>query len=158
LSSLANLPIKQGIAVTGSVDQHGRVQPVGGVQYKIEGFFDVCQARGLTGDQGVMIPASNVRNLMLREDVVEACAQGKFHIWAIDTIDAGLELLTGVRAGRRGKSGKFTRDSVHARVEARLKSIADDLDGGRREREDEKLEEKDEKNGEEARSRRRQSK
>ncbi|HEY4724117.1 MAG TPA: S16 family serine protease, partial [Anaerolineae bacterium] len=161
LSSLANLPIKQGIAVTGSVDQHGRVQPVGGVQYKIEGFFDVCQARGLTGNQGVMIPASNVRNLMLREDVVEACAQGKFHIWAVDTIDAGLELLTGVKAGRRSKSGKFTRDSVHARIEARLKSIADELDGSRKEREDEKPEEKDEKNeknGEETRSRRRQRK
>jgi predicted ATP-dependent protease len=161
LSSLANLPIKQGIAVTGSVDQHGQVQPVGGVQYKIEGFFDVCQARGLTGNQGVMIPASNVRNLMLREDVVEACAQGKFHIWAVDTIDAGLKLLTGVKAGRRGKGGKFTRDSVHARVEARLKSIADDLDGSRKEREDEMGEEKDEKNennSEETRNRRRQRK
>ena len=131
LSSLADLPIKQSIAVTGSVDQRGRVQPVGGVQYKVEGFFDVCRARGLTGDQGVMIPTDNVRNLMLRDDVVDACRQGSFHVWAIRTIDEGLELLTGVKAGRRGKTGKFPEGSLHARVEARLKAIADELDGGK---------------------------
>jgi lon-related putative ATP-dependent protease len=159
LSALAELPIKQGIAVTGSVDQQGRAQPVGGVQYKIEGFFDVCQARGLTGEQGVMIPASNVRHLMLRDDVVEACRQGQFHIWAVSTIDEGLELLTGVKAGRRGKNGEFTRESVHARVAAKLKAIADQLDGGRKEREEESEEKEHEKKKEdETKTRRRKKK
>ncbi len=153
LSALADLPIKQGIAVTGSVDQQGRVQPVGGVQYKIEGYFDICRAHGLTGEQGVMIPAGNVRNLMLREDVVTACREGKFHIWAVNTIDDGLELLTGVRAGRRSKSGEFTGKSVHARVAAKLKSIADQLDGGRKEREEPDDEQK--KKDEETKARRR---
>ena len=158
LSALADLPIKQGIAVTGSVDQQGRVQPVGGVQYKIEGYFDICQARGLTGEQGVMIPASNVKNLMLREDVVAACREGKFHIWAVNTIDEGLELLTGVKAGRRGKSGEFTGNSVHARVAAKLKSIADQLDGGRKEREEPDDEKKKKEEETKARRRRRSEK
>jgi lon-related putative ATP-dependent protease len=160
LSALAELPIKQGIAVTGSVDQQGRVQPVGGVQYKIEGFFDICLARGLTGEQGVMIPASNVRHLMLREDVVEACRQRLFHIWAVNTIDEGLELLTGVKAGRRNQTGAFTRDSVHARVAAKLKSIAEQLDGTRKEREEEFAEKEDEtkKKEDETKARRRKKK
>ena len=156
LSALAELPIKQGIAVTGSVDQMGRVQPVGGVQHKIEGFFDICEARGLTGDQGVLIPASNIKNLMLREDVVEACRQGQFHVWAINTIDEGLELLTGVKAGRRGKYGQFTRNSVHARVAERLKQLSDQLDGGRKERDDEQ--EAPEKKEEETQGRRKRKK
>jgi predicted ATP-dependent protease len=157
LSALADLPIKQGIAVTGSVDQQGRVQPVGGVQYKIEGFFDVCQARGLTGEQGAMIPAANVKNLMLREDVVAACRAGKFHIWAVSSIDEGLELLTGVKAGRRGKRGDFTKDSVHARVAAKLKSIADQLEGAHKDREEPDEEEK-KKSEEPTRARRRRKK
>jgi Lon-like ATP-dependent protease len=126
------LPIKQGIGVTGSVDQQGRVQPIGGAQSKIEGFFDVCVAQGLTGDQGVMIPAANVHNLMLRDDVIAACQRGEFHIWAVNTIDEGLELLTGVKAGKRGKSGRFPKDSIHARVEARMKSISEGLDGAKK--------------------------
>jgi predicted ATP-dependent protease len=158
LSALADLPIKQGIAVTGSVDQQGRVQPVGGVQYKIEGYFDICQARGLTGAQGVMIPASNVKNLMLREDVVAACRAGKFHLWAVSSIDEGLELLTGVKAGRRGKRGNFTKDSVHARVAEKLKSIAEQLDGGRKDREEPGDEEKKKKEEEETKTRRRRKK
>ena len=158
LSALAELPIQQGIAVTGSVDQQGRVQPVGGVQYKIEGFFDVCQARGLTGEQGVMIPASNVRHLMLREVVVEACRQGQFHVWAVNTIDEGVEVLTGVKAGRQGKRGEFTRGSVHARVAAKLKTIADQLDGGRKEREEEPEEKELEKEEGESKNRRRKKK
>jgi len=158
LSALAELPIQQGIAVTGSVDQRGRVQPVGGVQYKIEGFFDVCQARGLTGEQGVMIPASNVRHLMLREDVVEACRQGQFHVWAVNSIDQGLEVLTGVKAGRRGKRGEFTRDSVHARVAAKLKAIAEQLDGGHKEREEEPEEREHEKKEEDGTKIRRRKK
>ena len=131
LSALADLPIQQGIAVTGSVDQQGRLQPVGGVSHKIEGFYDICQARGLTGEQGVIIPASNIRNLMLRQDVVAACRAGQFYVWAVETIDEGIELLTGVKAGQRGKSGRFTKDSVHARVAARLKAISEQLDGKR---------------------------
>ncbi len=158
LSALADLPIKQGVAVTGSVDQQGRVQPVGGVQYKIEGYFDICQARGLTGEQGVMIPAANVKNLMLREDVVAACREGQFHIWAVGTIDEGLELLTGVKAGRRGKRGEFTKNSVHARVAAKLKSIAEQLDGGRKDREEPGDEEKKKKEEEETKTRRRRKK
>ena len=159
LSALADLPIKQGIAVTGSVDQMGRVQPVGGVQQKIEGFFDICQARGLTGEQGVMIPATNRKHLMLREDVVEACRQGQFHVWAVGTIDEGLELLTGVKAGRRGKSGQFTRNSVHARVAARLKQLSEQLDGGRKDRDEESDEpDKKEKEQEETRGRRKRKK
>ncbi len=157
LSALAELPIKQGIAVTGSVDQQGRVQPVGGVQYKVEGFFDVCAGRGLTGEQGVMIPASNIKNLMLREDVVEACRSGRFHIWAVNTIDEGLELLTGVKAGRRNQRGAFTPNSVHARVAAKLKSIADQLEGGHKDH-DEEPDEKEKKDEQETRPRRRRKK
>ncbi len=153
LSALAGLPIKQGIAVTGSVDQQGRVQPVGGVSHKIEGFFDICRAHGLTGKQGVVIPVGNVRNLMLREDVREACREGKFHIWAVETIDEGIELLTGVKAGRQGKNDSFTKDSVHARVAARLKSIADQLDG-KKEREEEAEDRSKKKEREEAKRRR----
>ncbi len=154
LSALAELPIRQDIAVTGSVDQQGRTQPVGAVQTKIEGFYDICKARGLTGHQGVMIPATNVRNLMLRDDVVVACETGWFNIWAVETIDEGLELLTGVKAGRRGKNGHFPHDSVHGRIEAKLRAISDGLDGGRKERDTEKGEEK-KKDEAEARSRRR---
>jgi predicted ATP-dependent protease len=113
----------------------------------------------LTGEQGVMIPASNVKNLMLREDVVAACRAGKFHIWAVDTIDEGLELLTGVKAGRRGKHGEFTRNSVHARAAAKLKLIAEQLDGGRKGREepgDEEQKKKEEE--EETKTRRRKRK
>jgi predicted ATP-dependent protease len=141
LSSLANLPIKQNVAVTGAVDQHGRVMPIGGAQYKIEGFFDICSAHGLTGDQGVMIPFINVRNLMLREDVIEACRQKKFHVWAVKTIDEGLEFLTGVPAGHRNSRGTFPKGSVHDRVQMRLKAIAELLDGREKDyRENEKPE------------------
>ena len=159
LSALADLPIKQGIAVTGSVDQQGRVQPIGGASAKIEGFFDVCAARGLTGQQGVMIPGSNVRHLMLREDVLAACKNGQFHVWAVDTIDEGLEVLTGVKAGKRSKAGHFPKDSVHARVEAKMKATAEGLDGGKREHDEELLDEqKKKKDEEETRARRRRKK
>ena len=127
-SSLSGLPIKQSIAVTGSVNQRGQVQPIGGAQFKIEGFFKACQARGLTGDQGVIIPQQNVKDLMLRPEVIQACVEGKFHIWAIQTIDEGIELLTGVPAGQRDESGKFPEGTVHARVEARLKALAEGIE------------------------------
>ncbi len=130
LSVLANVPIRQGIAVTGSVDQQGRVQPVGGVNHKIEGFFRVCRERGLTGDQGVIIPAANVRNLMLDPEVVQAVAEGKFHIYPITTVDEGIELLTGIPAGTRDESGQFPEGTLHARVLARLKELAEKLEKG----------------------------
>jgi lon-related putative ATP-dependent protease len=123
LSALSGLPIKQSIAVTGSVNQHGEVQAIGGVNEKIEGFFDVCNARGLTGAEGVLIPASNVKHLMLRKDVVEAAEAGRFHVWAVKSVDEGIELLTGVPAGARDAAGKFPEGSVNARVEARIVAL-----------------------------------
>ncbi len=124
LSALAAAPIKQSLAVTGSVNQHGQVQAIGGVNEKIEGFFDVCRANGLTKDQGVIIPAANVKHLMLREDVVEAASRGEFHVYAIDTVDDALELLTGVPAGLADAEGAFLPESVNGRVAARLHELS----------------------------------
>ena len=112
LSRLADLPIKQGIAVTGSVNQKGQVQAIGGVNEKVEGFIYVCQAKGLTGGQGVMIPAANAQNLMLREEVVQAVSEGRFHVYSVSTIDEGIEVLTGVKAGAKGADGSFEEESV----------------------------------------------
>ncbi len=126
LSALSGAPLRQSLAVTGSVNQNGDVQAIGGVNEKIEGFFDICKARKLTGDQGVLIPASNVDNLMLRHDVVNAARDGNFRIIPIRTIDEGMEALTGETAGRRARKGSgFTADSINARVEARLRDFAD---------------------------------
>jgi len=125
LSALADAPLRQDIAVTGSIDQNGRIQAIGGVNEKIEGFFDICSARGLTGSQGVMIPAANAKHLMLREDVVEACRAGKFAVYPIATADQGIALLTGLNAGERGDDGAFPADSVNGRVEARLLAFAE---------------------------------
>jgi lon-related putative ATP-dependent protease len=127
LSAIADLPIKQGIAVTGSVNQKGQVQAIGGVNEKIEGFFEVCKALGLTGEQGVIIPASNAENLMLKESVVAEVQEGKFHLWSIDAIDEGIEILTGVKAGRRSPEGGFEEGGVFARVDARLQELAERL-------------------------------
>lgn len=124
ISSLAELPINQALAVTGSVNQHGRVQPIGGVNEKIEGFFDVCQAIGLTGTQGVIIPSANLKNLMLRQTVVDAARAGGFRVYAVDTVDDALELLTGIPAGERTEAGEFPETSVNGRVENRLKEFA----------------------------------
>ncbi|MFZ5541843.1 MAG: Lon protease family protein [Pseudomonadota bacterium] len=124
LSALAELPLRQDLALTGSVNQAGEVQAIGGVNEKIEGFFDLCAARGLTGTQGVLIPASNVQHLMLRADVIEACAAGRFAVWPVRTVDEAITLLTGVAAGERGADGAFTPGSVNARVEARLREFA----------------------------------
>ena len=124
LSGLSGLPIRQGLAVTGSVNQKGQVQAIGGVNEKIEGYFEICRSKGLTGDQGVLIPAANVTHLMLREEVVEAVAAGRFHIYAVSTIDEGIELLTGVPAGARRADGSFDEGSVHARVDQRLRQLA----------------------------------
>ncbi|MGB6853117.1 MAG: ATP-binding protein, partial [Thermoanaerobaculia bacterium] len=124
LSAISGVPIKQTFAVTGSVNQRGEVQAIGGANEKIEGFFDVCMARGLDGEQGVLIPASNVKHLMLREDVVDAVAQGKFHIYAVETVDQGIEILTGRRAGERDDEGVYPDDSINRLVEDRLIELA----------------------------------
>ena len=125
LSALAEVPIKQSLAVTGSVNQQGEVQAIGGVNEKIEGFFDICRARGLNEEQGVLIPKSNVQHLMLREDVVEAVKNGQFAIYAVDTIDEGIEILTGVKAGERGPDGRFPAGTVNRLVEDKLRSFAE---------------------------------
>jgi predicted ATP-dependent protease len=125
LSALSGLPIRQGLAVTGSVNQTGEVQAIGGVNEKIEGFFETCAARGLSGDQGVLIPQSNVDHLMLRSDVVEAARAGQFKVIPVRTIDEGIEILTGRRAGVRAADGVFQDDTVNALVEARLRGFAE---------------------------------
>jgi lon-related putative ATP-dependent protease len=126
LSALSEVPIKQGLAVTGSVNQKGEVQAIGGVNEKIEGFFDVCKAKGLTGEQGVLIPASNVCNLMLRKEIVDAVQAGQFHIWSVDTIEDGIEVLTGFPAGRK-EDGSFDSDGIFGRVDHRLKIMAEEM-------------------------------
>jgi predicted ATP-dependent protease len=127
LSSLSGIPIKQGIAVTGSVNQNGQIQPIGGVNQKIQGFYDLCKVQGFTGDQGVMIPAQNARNLMLRNDVVEAVADGRFHIYAVHTIDEGIGILTGVPAGERDESNAYKKGTINFLVENRLQEFAEGL-------------------------------
>ena len=127
LSALSGLPIKQSLAVTGSVNQKGEVQAIGGVNEKIEGFFEVCKAKGFTGQHGVMIPASNVQNLMLKEEVVDAVKAGKFHIHSIKTIDEGIEVLTGTKAGERRKDNTFEEGTVNFMVDKQLKSMAEKL-------------------------------
>jgi predicted ATP-dependent protease len=121
---MSDLPLRQDIAVTGSMNQRGDIQAIGGVNEKIEGFFDTCRIAGLTGTQGVMIPHANVEDLMLREDVIEAVKDGKFHIWPVARVEEGVELLTGVRAGCRNGAGKFEGDSVFGRVDERLREMA----------------------------------
>src|SRR5271168_2438850 len=125
LSALSDLPIRQDLSVTGSVNQKGDVQPIGGVNQKIEGFYDVCRIKGFTGTQGVLIPAENVDDLMLRDEVIDAVAKGKFHIYPIGTIEQGIEILTGVSAGKRTSSGKFEVGTVFGKVDARLQTMAD---------------------------------
>jgi predicted ATP-dependent protease len=125
LSAISGLPIRQSLAVTGSVNQLGQVQAIGGVNEKIEGFFDVCEARGLTGDQGVLIPTSNVKNLMLRADVIEAVAAGRFYVYPVETIDQGMELLTGMPAGERDERGEYPHGSANALVESRLADLTE---------------------------------
>jgi predicted ATP-dependent protease len=127
LSAIAEVPLKQNLAVTGSVNQKGDVQAIGGVNYKIEGFYDVCKERGLTGDQGVLIPESNVTHLMLRPDVVEAIEAGEFHVFPIKHIDQGIELMTGVEAGEMDEEGNYPEESINERVSRRLQKMAERL-------------------------------
>jgi lon-related putative ATP-dependent protease len=129
LSSLSEVPIKQSIAITGSVNQKGEIQPIGGVNHKIEGFFQVCSAKGLSGDQGVLIPQQNLRNLMLREEVIEAVRRGQFHIYAVKTIDEGMEVLSGVEAGERKEDGTYPEGSINFLVNKRLTEMAGRLKG-----------------------------
>ncbi len=124
LSALSELPIRQELAVTGSVNQLGDIQPIGGVNQKIEGFYDVCRHKGLTGKQGVLIPAENVDDLMLRDDVVQAVSKGEFQIYPVGTVEQGIEILLGVNAGKRNAAGKFTPGSVFAKVDERLHQMA----------------------------------
>ncbi len=143
-SHLSGLPIKQGIAVTGSVNQRGEVQPIGGVNEKIEGFFDVCKVKELTGDQGVIIPHQNVKNLGLKQEVVDAVAEGRFHIYPIRSIDEGLKILTGVEAGELLPDGTYPPGSVHGEADARLGELYQEMRRGRRRAEREEEEEEEE--------------
>ena len=127
LSALSGIPIKQGTAVTGSVNQKGEVQAIGGVNEKIEGFYEVCKAKGFTGEQGVLIPESNVQNLMLKEEVVEAVRERKFHIYPVKTIDQGIEILTGAKAGARRPDGTFKEGAINYEVDKQLKAMAERL-------------------------------
>jgi predicted ATP-dependent protease len=125
LSALSGLPLNQGIAVTGAVNQHGEVQAVGGVTRKIEGFYDVCRERGLTGKQGVIVPTANVKNLMLKDEIVDAVRAGRFHVWSVSHIDEGIELLTERVAGERAADGTFPEGTVHRLVQDRLREYAE---------------------------------
>lgn len=124
LSSLSEIPINQSIAVTGSVNQKGEIQPIGGVTEKVEGFFNICKIRGLNGKHGVMIPTQNIKNLNLSDEVIDAVKKGKFHIYAINTIDEGIEILTGVPAGKVDKQGNFPAGTVNYLVYEKLKKYA----------------------------------
>ncbi|MDP8258731.1 MAG: ATP-binding protein [Candidatus Aadella gelida] len=127
MSSLSGVPIKQNIAVTGSMNQHGQVQPIGGVNEKIEGFYHVCKAKGLSGEQGVMIPEINVRHLMLKDEVVEAVKKKKFHIWSVSTIDEGIEVLTGKKAGKKNSKGQYPKGTINYLVDKKLKEYSDNF-------------------------------
>jgi lon-related putative ATP-dependent protease len=136
LSSLSGIALRQSLAVTGSVNQKGRVQPIGGVNEKIEGFFALCQARGLTGDQGVVIPEPNLKNLMLKEELVAAVEAGKFHIYPVSTVEEGIEVLSGVPAGQRREDGSFEESTVFGLVDRRLQEMAERLRGFQGEKKD----------------------
>jgi predicted ATP-dependent protease len=127
ISVLADVPLKQSLAITGSMDQRGLVQAVGGANEKIEGFFDVCRLAGLTGEQGIIVPAANLQHLMLREDILEAVEAGAFHVYAVSTIDEAMELLTGEVAGGKDENGNYPPDSLNQRVLVRLKQLGESL-------------------------------
>jgi len=147
LSSLSELPLKQNIAVTGSINQKGELQAIGGVNEKIEGFFEVCRMRGLTGDQGVIIPTSNQQHLMLKEEVVEAVNEGKFHVYAAGHVDEAIEILTGVKAGKKLEGGSFEEGSVNDLVQKALRDYADKMKGYRDEKTKKENEDEEEEEG-----------
>src|SRR5882724_295709 len=125
LSALSDLPLRQSLAITGSINQWGEVQAIGGVNEKIEGFFDICRERGLNEKQGVLIPKSNVQHLMLREDVVEAARHRQFAVYPVTSIDEAIEILTGIKAGERGSDGRFPAGTINRLVEDKLKTFAE---------------------------------
>ncbi|MFW6335040.1 MAG: S16 family serine protease, partial [Desulfosalsimonas sp.] len=127
ISAISNAPIKQSFAVTGSVNQFGQIQAIGGVNEKIEGFFDVCSRKGLTGEQGVLIPEANVKHLMLRRDVVEAVDREQFHIYPVSTVDQGIELLTGMPAGEPDENGNYPENTVNGMVQKKLATMAENM-------------------------------
>jgi predicted ATP-dependent protease len=141
LSSIANISLKQSIAVTGSMDQNGDVQPVGGINEKIEGFFDLCKFRKLDGDQGVIIPRRNIKNLMIKKDLVDAMKKGKFTIYPIDRVEEGLEILTGMPAGTLKEDGTYLEGTINYLIVKRLTEISEAVR--------EKKEEEKEKEGKE---------
>ncbi len=124
LSAIAEVPLKQNLAVTGAINQHGDVQAIGGVNEKIEGFFDICKKRGLTGDQGVLIPQANIKHLMLGEDVIDAVTAGEFHIYPVDHVDDGIEILTGIKAGEKQEDGSYPEGTINRMVKDRLEKMA----------------------------------
>ena len=147
LSAISGVPINQGIAVTGSVSQKGEVQPIGGVTRKIEGFFDICNHKGLNGKQGVMIPEKNVNNLMLRRDVVEAVEKGKFHIYPVTTIEEGIEILSGMKAGELQEDGTYPEGTLYNKVDEKLKEMAEmEKEFGKSKEEEEEKEEENNEN------------
>src|SRR5690606_90398 len=125
LSAISGVPLAQGIAATGAVNQYGEIQAIGGVNEKIEGFFAVCQDQGLTGEQGVIIPKANRAHLMLQKEVVDAVRQGKFHIWAVDTVDEAMEILTGLPAGTLQEDGTYPEGTLHHKVMEGLRRYAE---------------------------------
>jgi predicted ATP-dependent protease len=125
LSAIGNIPINQSLAVTGSVNQHGEIQIIGGVNEKIEGFFDLCNARGLTGKQGVLIPTANVKHLMLKSEVIEAAEAGLFHVYPIKTVDQGMEVLTGLNSGEADEEGNYPEGTINGMVQERLAILAE---------------------------------
>ncbi len=127
VSSLAGAPLRQGVAVTGSVNQKGEVQPVGGLDEKIEGFFEACKAKGLTGDQGVVMPRRSAGRLMLRDEVIEAVEGSKFRVWAVETVDRALEILTGMPAGERGRDDRYPEGTVNRLAEDKLRGFVEKL-------------------------------
>ncbi|MGD9132781.1 MAG: protein LonB, partial [Desulfobacterales bacterium] len=137
LSSLADMPIKQGIAVTGSVNQKGKIQAIGDVNQKVEGFFEVCKEKGLNGQQGVMIPAANTQNLMIKKEVIDAVKQNKFHLYQVSTVEEGIEILTGVPAGKPDKKGIYPEGTVYGAVQNKLKYYQERFQEIKKESEDE---------------------
>ncbi len=127
LSALSGAPIQQSFAVTGSVNQNGEVQPIGGVNEKLEGYYEICKARGLNGQHSAIIPETNVQNLMLKQEVIDAVKAGKFHIYPVKTIEEGIELLTGIPAGKPLTSGGYEENSIYGRVDKRLQEMAETI-------------------------------
>ena len=156
LSSLAGTAMRQNLAVTGSVNQKGEIQPIGGVNQKVEGFFKVCQARGLTGDQGVVIPKSNIKNLMLKKEVLQAVKDGKFRVYAVSNADEAVSLLTGMPAGERKEDGTWPEGTFNFLVDKRLREMAKKQKADEKGEKEKEPEKKKEENNDEPKKTKRQ--